>query len=113
MVWELGRQPCQAPSSAILEMPAGFSHLAVMKSAFVYAVWSGSWACVSLFKRFIKEAVACYLGIHCKFGKSSPNELSFHAGSARHFRSGASNKASTFSCPRSRSWLRGAAGGGL
>lgn len=33
MVWELGRQPCQAPSSAILEMPAGFSRLAVMKSA--------------------------------------------------------------------------------
>lgn len=109
MAWELGRQPCQALNSGILEMPTGSSHLTGMKSAFIYAVWSGSWDCVSLFKRLVQETVECYLGIHCKFGKSSPNELSFHAGAAEHFRSGASNMLQLFSCACSRRWLEGAA----
>lgn len=109
MAWELGRQPCHAPNSALLEMPAGSSHLTGMKSAFIYAVWSGSWARVSLFKGLIKETVECYLGIHCKFGKSSPNELSLHAGSAEQFRSRASNVLQLFPVLGSRRWLKGAA----
>lgn len=47
MAWDFGRQPCQAPNCAVLALPASFSHLTGVKSAFIYAVWSGSWDCVS------------------------------------------------------------------
>lgn len=73
-------------------MPASSSHLTGVKSAFIYAVWSGSWDwCLPKGLWNVTSA-----GIHFAFGKSAPNELSFRAGSAEHFRHGASNTLQLF-----------------